>query len=54
MSESDRQEMERWVNTHRTPQQVAQRCQNILAAEKGQQDKDIAENMQINVKTVAL
>jgi transposase len=54
MSEFDRQEMERWVSAHRTPQQVAQRCRIILAAAKGQQDKDIAENMQINVKTVAL
>jgi transposase len=54
MSESDRQEMERWVSAHRTPQQVAQRCRIILAATKGQQDKDIAEKMQINVKTVAL
>ena len=54
MSESDRQEMERWVSAHRTPQQVAQRCRIILAAAKGQQDKDIAENMQINVKTVAM
>ncbi|MBM4338975.1 MAG: IS630 family transposase [Deltaproteobacteria bacterium] len=54
MPESDRQEMERWVSAHRTPQQVAQRCRIILAATKGQQDKDIAENMRINVKTVAL
>ena len=54
MSESDRQEMERWVSAHRTPQQVAQRCRIILAAAKGRQDKDIAQNMQINVKTVAL
>jgi transposase len=54
MSEADRQEMERWVSAHRTPQQVAQRCRIILGAAKGQQDKDIAENMQINVKTVAL
>jgi transposase len=54
MAESDRQELQRWVSAHRTPQQVAQRCRIILAAAKGQQDKDIAENMQINVKTVAL
>ena len=54
MSESDRQEMERWVSAHRTPQQVAQRCRVILAAAKGQQDKEIAQAMQINVKTVAL
>ena len=54
MAESDRQELQHWVSAHRTPQQVAQRCRIILAAAKGQQDKDIAENMQINYKTVAL
>ena len=54
ISESDRQEMERWVSAHHTPQQVAQRCRIILAAARGQQDKDIAQIMQINVKTVAL
>jgi hypothetical protein len=54
ISESDHQELERWVSAHRTPQQVAQRCRIILAAAKGQQDKDIAESMEINSKTVAL
>ena len=54
IDESDRHEMERWVSAHHTPQQVAQRCRIILEAAKGQQDKDIAQNMQINVKTVAL
>jgi transposase len=54
LSESDRRELERWVSAHRTPQQVVQRCRIIVAAAKGQQDKDIAENMEINVKTVAL
>ena len=54
LSESDRRELERWVSAHRTPQQVAQRCRILLAAAKGQQDKDIAESMGINVKTVAL
>jgi transposase len=54
VSESDRQELERWVSAHRTPQQVAQRCRIILAAAKGQQDKGIAKRMEINFKTVAL
>ena len=52
--ESDRQELECWLSAHRTPQQVAQRCRIILAAAKGQQDKDIAKRMEINFKTVAL
>ena len=42
------------MSAHRTPQQVAQRCRIVLAAASGQPDKDIAANMQINVKTVAL
>jgi hypothetical protein len=54
LSESDRQELERWLNAHRTPQQVAQRCRIVLAAATGQRDKDIAETMNINFKTVAL
>ncbi len=54
IEESDRQELERWVSAHRTPQQVVQRCRIILAAAQGQQDKDIAQSMEINPKTVAL
>ncbi|MCG2723094.1 MAG: IS630 family transposase [Thermodesulfovibrionales bacterium] len=54
LSETDSQELKRWVGAHRTPQQVAQRCRIILAAAAGKQDKDIARNMQINYKTVAL
>ena len=54
IKESDRQELECWVSAHRTPQQVARRCRIILAAAKGQEDKEIAQYMEINPKTVAL
>ena len=54
LNESDRLELERWVSAHRTPQQVAQRCRIVLAAAKGERDKDIAERMKINFKTVSL
>jgi transposase len=54
LSQSNRQELEKWVNAHRTPQQVAQRCRIVLAASEGMKDKDIAGNMQINFKTVSL
>ena len=54
LNDSDCRELERWVSAHRTPQQVAQRCRIILAAARGQRDKDIAESMKINSKTVAL
>jgi len=50
----DRLELERWVDAHSTPQQVTQRCRIILAAASGNQDKEIAEDLQINFKTVAL
>jgi len=51
---TDRLELERWVAAHRTPQQVAQRCQILLAAARGQTDKDIATDLEINSKTAAL
>jgi FixJ family two-component response regulator len=54
LSETDRLELERWVAAHRTPQQVAQRCHIVLAASRGQPDKDIATDLEINFKTAAL
>jgi transposase len=54
LNETDRQELEQWVRAHRTPQQVAQRCQIVLAAAQGRQDKAIAADLEINFKTVAL
>jgi len=54
LTETDSQELKRWISAHHTPQQVAQRCRIILAAATGGQDKDIATDMQINYKTVAL
>lgn len=51
---SDRLELQRWVIAHTTPQQVTQRCRIILAAADGCADKDIAEDLEINFKTVAL
>ena len=51
---TDRLELERWVAAHSTPQQVSQRCQIVLAAAAGQQDRLIADELGLNVKTVAL
>lgn len=50
----ERQELERWVAAHGTPQQVTQRCRIILAAAEGRQDKEIADDLQINFKTASL
>lgn len=54
LSTQDRQELERWVSAHATPQQVSQRCRIVLAAADGRLDQDIAEDLEINFKTVAL
>src|SRR5216110_1939001 len=54
LTETDRLELEHWVAAHRTPQQVSERCQIVLAASRGQPDKDIATDLDINFKTVAL
>ena len=54
LTETDRQELERWVAAHRTPQQVSQRCRIVLAAAQGQQDKLIADELDLNFKTVSL
>jgi transposase len=51
---AERQELQRWVSAHQTPQQVSQRCQIILAAADEKQDKAIAADLGINFKTVAL
>jgi hypothetical protein len=51
---TDRLELERWIAAHRTPQQVTQRCRIILAAAYGRQNREIAEDLEINPKTVAL
>lgn len=54
LSPQDRTELQRWVTAHVTPQQVSQRCRIVLAAADGQLDKDIADDLEINFKTVAL
>ncbi len=51
---SDRLELQRWILAHTTPQQVTQRCRIILAAADGHADKDVAEDLELNFKTVAL
>ena len=54
LDSTDRVELDRWVSAHGTPQQVTQRCRIVLEASAGHQDKDIADTLQINAKTVAL
>jgi transposase len=54
LPETDRLELKRWVAAHNTPQQVSQRCQIVLAAANGGQNDLIADDLDLNVKTVAL
>lgn len=54
LAPQDRLELQRWVTAHHTPQQVGQRCRIILAAANGDADKDIAQELELNFKTVAL
>ena len=54
LASPDLLELEQWVAAHGTPQQVTQRCRIVLAAADGRQNKEIAEDLQINFKTAAL
>ena len=53
LTPQDPEEIEQWVTAHTTPQQVSQRCRIVLAA-ASRQDQEIAEELEINFKTVAL
>jgi len=54
LSIRDREEIDRWLQAHGTPQQVALRSRIILAAAEGQSDCAVARNLEINRKTVIL
>jgi len=51
---NEREEIERWLNAHGTPQQVCLRSRIVLAAADGQADSVIARQLEINRKTVML
>ena len=51
---ADREEIERWVRAHGTPQQVMLRSHIVLAAADGQSDSAIAQALAVNRKTVTL
>jgi len=54
LTESDRQQLNRWIAAHQTPQQVVQRARIVLLAAQGKNDLDIADELQLNRKSVAL
>lgn len=51
---ADREQIGRWLDAHGTPQQVALRSKIILAAAEGQSDSFIAQELEMNRKTVVL
>jgi len=54
LSPLEQQQIQQWVAAHGTPQQVALRCQIVLAAAHGESDVAIAERLCVNRKTVIL
>jgi transposase len=54
LTDAERHKLEIWCAAFRTPQQVAQCCRIVIAAADGQQDKTIADDLNINRKTVTL
>src|SRR6201982_1297166 len=54
LSDSDKQQIQQWASAFGTPQPVVMRCRIVLAAASGHSDNSIAEQLQINRKTVML
>jgi len=54
LPEADQQQLRQWVLAFGTPQQVALRSQIVLAAAEGQSDSAIAQQLDVNRKTVTL
>jgi transposase len=54
VTDSDREEIERWLHAHGTPQQVALRGRIVLASGGGSSDSAVARELGINRKTVTL
>ena len=54
LSQAHRAQLEQWVSAHGTPQQVALRCEIVLAAAAGETNLQVAQASAVDVKTVAL
>ena len=54
LPEADQQQLQHWVSAFGTPQQVALRSQIVLAVAEGQSDNAIAQQLEVNRKTVRL
>src|SRR5260370_40368541 len=54
LSTRDREEIDRWLAAHGPPQQVALRSRIVLAVAAGRSDSAVAQELEINRKTVML
>ena len=54
LESSDEQQVRQWLSAFGTPQQVVLRCRIVLAVAAGESDLAIAQQLEINRKTVAL
>src|SRR5437867_10015677 len=54
LTDTVREQLNRWIAAQYTPQQVVQRSRIILLAAKGDTDPSIADQLQLNRKSVAL
>src|SRR5262245_4187222 len=53
LTESELKRLEEWIRAGSTPQQVVLRARIILAAAKGEQDRQISAELQVQWRTVA-
>src|SRR4051812_39845898 len=54
LTAKDREEIDRWLEAHGTPQQVVLRSRIVLAAADGRSASAVARDLKINRKTVTL
>lgn len=54
LEEADEQQLRQWLSAFGTPQQVALRCRILLAGAAGESDNAIAQQLEVNRKTVTL
>ncbi len=54
LNDTDQKQIQQWLAAFGTPQQVALRCRIVLAAAAGHSDTAIAEQLDVNRKTITL
>lgn len=54
LSDGERDQLQKLINRHNTPQQIALRAKIILMASEGQNHREIARNLDVNRQTARL